>query len=76
MHAAREADSSDERGQFVLYIAMVMKKLGIADWDGLVGVLKSVVWNEVVGERGWALARRDVESLVVPVIYNDDGDVG
>ncbi|KAF2105256.1 hypothetical protein BDV96DRAFT_608395 [Lophiotrema nucula] len=64
VQAAQEAESQAERYQFNIRISMVMSKLNIADWDGLVEVLKGVVWSGEIADAAWEPGQRDLTSLI------------
>jgi hypothetical protein len=63
VNAAREADSDREREQFVLMIVIVMRKIDVEDWSGLIDLLKGVIWDNAVKEKDWELVRKDVDVM-------------
>lgn len=52
MHATREAETETERNEFGMRMTMVMAKMGVAGWDGLVFAMKDVVRCEGSYEQG------------------------
>lgn len=43
MHATREAETEAERNEFGMRLEMVMGKMGVVGWDGLITVINQVI---------------------------------
>lgn len=79
--AAIETRDPQERSQFVFFLAVLMGGLQIQDWDGLMQVIKSVLWVERVFARSDEGIRDEVLNIlhfprdnVTPLLEEIEGD--
>jgi hypothetical protein len=62
--AAIETADPEERRQFIFNLAMVMKGVPIQEWEGVLHVVKSVVWIEPVFKNSDIAIRDEVMAML------------
>lgn len=63
-HAAVETANLAERSQFIFMLAVVMSGMQISLWDELLGVVKGVLWVDLVAAGNDNLIREEVMEII------------